>query len=43
MIKVRNFLAKNKVFKQSRAPNPILQRVLVIGNGYSLIGGQVLP
>ena len=42
MVKVRNFFAKDEIFKQCWPPHAVLQRVLVVGNGYALIGGQVL-
>jgi len=40
MIKVRDFLAQDEVFKQCGTPSTCLERILIIAKGQSLIGSQ---
>ena len=43
MVEVGELFPEDEVFQQRRATNAVLQRILVIGNGHALVGGQHLP
>ena len=40
VVEVRDLFTQNEVFEEGRTAQPGLQRVLVVGNGDALIGGQ---
>ena len=40
MVEVIDLFAKNKIFEQHRAARHCFQRILIVGNGESLVGGQ---
>ena len=42
VVEVRNLFPQDEIFQQRRPAQPSLERVLVIADGYALVGGQPL-
>jgi len=42
VVEVRHLLAEVEVFEQSRAAHAGLERILVVGDGEALVGGELL-